>query len=64
VWTQCHIKCYEGKQWSTGRVFFLLFGHSDRYRMVVGFTTSCTINAYHHYKCKRSNPSHGGRVRA
>jgi hypothetical protein len=27
-------------------------------RMVVGFTTTCAISAYHHYKCVSSNPSY------
>jgi hypothetical protein len=34
-------------------------GRCDRDRMEVGFTTICTISAYHHYKIVISNPIHG-----
>ena len=28
-----------------------ILGRHDRHRMVVGFTTTCTISAYHHKYC-------------
>ena len=40
-------------------IFNYYRGHGGRGHMVVGFTTTCAISAYHHYKVVSSNLVHG-----
>ena len=40
-------------------MYKMLRGRRGRDRMLVGFTTTCAISAYHHYLVVSSNPVHG-----
>jgi hypothetical protein len=41
-------------------VSFIGGGNPDRDRMIVEFTTTCAISAYHHYSCEFEPRSWGG----
>jgi hypothetical protein len=41
------------------KFLFRIRGHRGYDHMVVGFTTTYVISAYHHYKVVSSNPAHG-----
>jgi hypothetical protein len=45
--------------WRQDKFLFRIRGHRGHDHMVVGFTTTNVISAYHHYKVVSSNPAHG-----